>query len=401
MTILRKIGWNSIGQISHTAYVFGSIPLILNTLGDSSYGYIVFLNHVIALTAFFDLGLSLKIYVDASGGRLETSHLKTMLEKYIGIGFWVGLFALVYGFVNAQFGDMTLSYQLLLLITLVVFTSWPRSMYRSALLGASNEKFFNIIYASGDILKILLIILLNWIPGGGPESLLFIFLVVNTVEMAAYHFRLTAVYDLKLKLAFTKLKAPWRENDFFSFTLLSIMLMQVLFFWVSVTQGELGLSFLGLLMLPISAMTTVFFPITTAMTNLFSKNSLFSDSFADLWRYRFSIFGSVIFLIAAALSAYNAFYHGVIDDSVDVPSFNEYLAMTVSGTFILGSNLIGVIFVSHRRAGSLSWCYIVAIMLILGSLVFGQSLVSAISLGSLTLFSTHCIALHRELRKAG
>lgn len=402
MKIFSKIGWNFVGQAAHTGYVFLSVPLVLNHLGEVTYGHFVFLSHLVALTAFFDLGLSLKIYVDSSSGRIHSSFLKEQFERYLGVGIWVAVFAAAYGAISTLIGSMNLSPMLLLLVILVIVTAWPRSLFRSLLLGASREKQFNIIYAVSDVIRVLLILALGLTLEIGPEmgstGLLGILLAVNVAEFAIYHLQLKKVYDFKIRLDFRIRNFSGLRNEFFSFTLLSILLMQIPLFWISFTQGELGLSLLGLLMLPVSAMTTMFYPVTTSLTNIFARHEKFRESFQYLNGFRFIILGSIALMLLGAISVYDLWYNVILSPDVLVPTFKEYLAMAVCGALLVGSNLLGIVLVSHRRASSLSWCYILAISLIAAGLIGGQPIAAAMLAGAAGLFVSHCLTVRHALR---
>lgn len=388
MMLLKKMGWNSVGQGSQTVYIFSIVPLMINNFGEHGYGIFVFLSHVIALTAFFDLGLSLKIYVNSSSGGKNTATEREQFDKYHGIGFWVALFVFCYASISSILGSLELSFFQALLISFVVASSWPRSLYRSLLLGVSREKSYNIVFCASNVARILGISGISIISQVGVDSLLWLLLSVNIVEIGIYQYMTRGSHGYRFRPRVTKLFAIWIGNEFLLYSILALALGQIPFLWISFTQGELGLSRLGLLMLPANAIVTAFYPLTSSFMNILPKHKEIKESVFFVYKISHFIIGGVFLLVVISISVYNFWYVKMIKIEVQIPTFVQFFIMTLVGAFFAIGNLVGSLLLAHREIKMMNSCYLISTVTLFLLLIFGYSIVGTIAITSVLFFSS-------------
>ncbi len=202
MQASNRIIVNTLAQYIHTIFnmllSLYSARLVLDILGVSDYGIYALVASVVSMLSFLTNSLvgSTQRFLSISQGKGDLNELKNVfgnsLLLHIILGFFICIVLesftpfLFDGFLNIPGGREDAAKLIYQLVVLMVYFSFIAAPYRALLVSRENIVYTSVIGMVDGILKVVLVILLPYIPIDSLEAYGWVMMTITSFNLLAY-----------------------------------------------------------------------------------------------------------------------------------------------------------------------------------------------------------------------
>jgi len=298
LDLLKKIKWNTVGQISHMLFSISIVTIIVRFIGKDDYSYYIFFQTLLASAIAIEFGITNRVM------SLEIKKFNDHINKYFNSYYFSTLLLLLISFLVLNYyflvnlkNNEKLIYAFL--ISLYVILNFIRSIFRAYLLRQHKDHDFNIIYILGDVGRILFILLTIYFYQNLTTVHLFsVLILVTLIEIYFFQKRVNQEHKAFNPSYFlNSFKTFNTTKTFYLYSLLLLLVYQAPMWFIPRMFSSEDLAIYGLSILPASLLITIFYPITSSLLPyLRDRNSMSSEK-----KEIYFLAGVIFFLVLANL----------------------------------------------------------------------------------------------------